>query len=318
MKNVLVLLPVQERHKEILRAAGEGCELTFVPADEVTEAQVQAAEVILGNPPAELLKASEQLKLLQVSTAGTDPYIAPGVLGPHTLLTNSTGAYSQAVAEHAFALTLMLQKKLHLYHLDQTRALWSEHGTVSSLCGSTVVIVGLGDIGRYYANLVKAMGAYVIGVKRRGGEKPDCVDELCLTAELDRVLPRADVVMSVLPNTAGTVHFYTDACFDLMKESAIFINCGRGSAVASDVLYRALTEHKIAAAGVDVTEPEPLPADSPLWGLEDLVITPHISGWNHLPETFERVVRIAAENLSAYCKGEPLRNLVDRSTGYKI
>ena len=123
--------------------------------------------------------------------------------------------------------------------------------------------------------------------------------------------------MSVLPNTAQTRYLYTAESFERMKDSAIFINCGRGNAVASDVLYQALAEQKIAAAGIDVTDPEPLPADSPLWGLENLLITPHISGGNHLPETFERVVDIAAQNLSAYLSGRPLVNVIDFETGYK-
>ena len=176
--------------------------------------------------------------------------------------------------------------------------------------------MGLGDIGRAYARMVKAMGAYVIGVKRRAGNCPDYVDELALTEELDSVLPRVDVVLSILPNTAATRYLYTDESFDHMKDSAVFINCGRGNAVSTEVLYRALSEHKIAAAGVDVTEVEPLPAESPLWALENLVITPHISGGFHLPETFERIVEIAAGNLEAFLAGKELRNVVDFTTGY--
>ena len=105
--------------------------------------------------------------------------------------------------------------------------------------------------------------------------------------------------------------------FDRMKDSAIFINCGRGNAVASDVLYQVLHDRKIAAAGIDVTEFEPLPSDSPLWELENLMIPPHISGGHHLPETFERIVEICAQNLSAYLSGKELRNVVDFATGYK-
>ena len=211
----------------------------------------------------------------------------------------------------------MLQKKLYLYRDEQKRAVWSDHGTVSSLSDSTVVVVGLGDIGQHYARLVKAMGAYVIGVKRRATDPPPCVDELAMTQNLDSVLPRADVVMSVLPNTAATRYIYQPESFDLMKDSALFINCGRGNALAGDVLYDALSARKIAAAAIDVTEPEPLPADSPLWGLDNLVITPHVSGGFHLPEVFERIVDIAAENLKAYCAGKPLRNEIDFATGYK-
>ena len=315
-KNVLVLLPAQARHREKLEAVGAGCTFVYSDPDTVAAEQIQAANIILGLPKADMLQASKNLEWLQLASAGTDPYIVPGVLNPKTVLTNATGAYSKAVSEHAFALTLMLTKKLHLYRDEQSKRHWSDHGAVSSLSDSTVVVVGLGDIGRAYARLVKAMGAYVIGVKRRAGNCPDCVDELVMTRDLDTVLPRADVMMSVLPNTAETRFLYTDESFDSMKDSAVFINCGRGNAVSSEVLYRALSEHKIAAAGVDVTETEPLPADSPLWTLENLVITPHISGGFHLPETFERIVEIAADNLAAFLAGRELRNVVDFSTGY--
>ena len=315
-RNILVLLPVEARHKEKLEAAGAGCSFVYSDPDTVTAEQIQAANIILGLPKADMLQASKNLEWLQLASAGTDPYIVPGVLNPKTVLTNATGAYSKAVSEHAFALTLMLTKKLHLYRDEQSKRRWSDHGAVSSLSDSTVVVVGLGDIGRAYARLIKAMGAYVIGVKRRAGKCPDCVDELVMTQDLDTVLPRADVLMSVLPNTAETRFLYTDECFDSMKDSAVFINCGRGNAVSSEVLYRALSGRKIAAAGVDVTETEPLPADSPLWTLENLVITPHISGGFHLPETFERIVEIAADNLAAFLAGRELRNVVDFSTGY--
>ena len=317
MKKVLVLMPVEARHREKLEATGTGCDFIYSSPDKVTREQVQSANVILGQPKAEMIGASENLEWLQLESAGTDAYIVPGILSAKTVLTNATGAYSKAVSEHAFALTLMLMKKLYLYRDEQKKSFWSDHGTVSSLSDSTVAVVGLGDIGQAYARLVKAMGATVIGVKRRATNKPEYVDELVMTQDLDTVLPRADVIMSVLPNTAATRYIYTSESFDKMKDSALFINCGRGNAVSSEVLYQALSEHKIAAAAMDVAEVEPLPADSPLWGLDNLVITPHISGGFHLPWTFERIVDIAAENLKAFLEGRELRNVVDFATGYK-
>ena len=317
MKDVLVLMPVEDRHKEKLEAAGAGCRFTYSSPEQVSPETVQSANIILGQPEAEMIGASGNLEWLQLQSAGADAYIKPGVLNEKTLLTNATGAYSKAVAEHAFALTLMLQKKLYLYRDDQKKAFWGDRGTVASLSDCTVAVVGLGDIGQHYARLVKAMGARVIGVKRRAGNCPDCVDELVMTQDLDTVLPRADVILSILPGTAATRYIYTAESFDKMKDSALFINCGRGNAVASEVLYEALSQRKIAAAAVDVTEVEPLPADSPLWELENLVITPHISGGFHLPETFERIVDITAENLRAFLAGQELRNVVDFTTGYK-
>ena len=316
-KKILCLLPVEERHRQKLESAAGGCPILYDAPETVSEAAVHEAQIILGLPPVPLMHAPEKLEVLQSCYAGVDPYLKPGVLHEKTVLLNSTGAYSQAVAEHGLACTLTLIKKLHLYRDAQKQNNWTDFGTVSSLLGATVLVVGLGDIGGYYARLVKALGAYIIGVKRRTGAKPDYVDELYTMEELDELLPRADVIFSVLPGTDATFHMYTAERFALMKKSAAFINCGRGSAVASDVLYEALHTGAIACAAVDVTEPEPLPAESPLWGLDNLLITPHISGQNHLPATFERVVDIAAENLRRYLAGEELMNVVDWETGYK-
>ena len=211
----------------------------------------------------------------------------------------------------------MLMKKLHLYRDYQQQHAWKDAGPVTSLSDATALVVGLGDIGLAYARLVKAMGARVIGVKRRGGPCPAGIDELCLTADVDRVLPEADVIFSILPGTADTFHFYTAERFAAMKNSAVFVNCGRGSAVAMDVLAVALREGQIAAAAIDVVETEPLPAESELWQLENLLITPHVAGNFHLPDILEQIVDISCDNLRAHLAGEPLRNVVDFSTGYK-
>lgn len=317
MKKVLCALPVEERHKEKLEKAGKGCEFTYVLPKEVTEEQIRSAEIILGCVPAGMIKASEKLELLQLSSAGADPYIVKGVLAEKTILTNATGAYSKAVAEHGFASALMLQKKLHLYRDVQKTGVWSDFGTVTSMADATVLVVGLGDIGCHFARLCKAMGAYVIGVKRRPSSKPDCADELYTMEHLDELLPRADVIFSILPGTKEVYHLYNKDRFAKMKKAAIFINDGRGGAVDAEALYEALTEGKISAAAIDVTEPEPLPKDHKLWQLDNLLLTPHVSGFYHLPETFERIVNIAADNLERFLTGRELKNIVDFETGYK-
>lgn len=316
-ENILVVIPVQDRHKEKLERAGKGCHFTYSTPKDVTEEMIGRADIIIGNIPAAKLHAPSGLRFLQLNSAGADNYIKPGVLDANTILTNATGAYSKAVAEHTFAVMLMLQKKLHLYRDAQNRSEWTDEGTVTSITDATVLVVGLGDIGLHFARMAKALGAYVIGIKRCAGECPDGVDELYTTDGLDQVLPRADVIASFLPGTAATCHMYTKERFELMKPSAIFLNSGRGNAVASDVLYDVLINHQIASAGIDVTEPEPLPSDHPLWRLPNLMITPHISGQYHLPETFERIVDIAAYNLSAFLEERPLKNIVDFTTGYR-
>ncbi len=317
MKTVLVYLPLEARHREKLEAAGQGCRFVYTqPGDEIDPLLPQA-EIIIGNVPPAKLRAFPQLELLQLNSSGAAEYTAPGVLAAGTRLTNATGAYGRTVSEHALAVTLMLQKNLHLYRDSQRQSLWTDFGKVKSISGSVVAVVGLGDIGLRYARMAKALGAVTIGVKRRGGERPEGVDELRRTDELMDVLRRADVVASFLPGTRDTDHLYTKEHFRAMKNTAIFLNCGRGNAVSSETLAWALEQGEIAAASIDVTEPEPLPADSPLWKLDNLLITPHVSGGYHLQETFETIIDIAARNLRAYLSGGELINQVDFETGYR-
>ena len=318
IKHILIALPeLNEGHRERLRAAGAGNDIRFVEANEVAPADIEWAEVIVGNVPAPLLHEPGKLEFYQLCSSGADAYVAEGILDRRTILATCTGAYSQTVAEHALASTLVLQKNLHLYRDAQRRHEWTGMGRVGTMEGAVVLVVGLGEIGCYYARMAKALGAYVIGVKRRASEKPDYVDELYLTAQLDEVLGRADVVMSVLPGSAATEHFYTAERFRAMKRSCIFVNCGRGNAVAMDVLEQALRGGEIACAAVDVFEIEPLPASSPLWDLDNLLVTPHASGFYHLPATVERMVDICVKNLAAYLAGGELMNVVDFNTGYK-
>lgn len=318
MKKVLVNLPVEARHKEKLEAAGAGCAFVYAGPDVDLDAAIESAEIIIGNVPTDKLKGARKLELIQLNSAGAAEYAAPGVLPEGAKLTCATGAYGRSVSEHALAATLMLQKNLHLYRDMQRESRWSDFGSVQSMEDAVVVVVGLGDIGLRYARMAHALGAYTIGVKRRGGNKPEGVDELRRTDELPELLNRADVVASFLPGTPETEGMYTMEYFKAMKNNAIFLNCGRGNAVDSQALYQALQTGEIAAAALDVTEPEPLPADSPLWGLKNLMITPHVSGGYHLAQTFENVIDIAAKNIEAYLKGEALMSVVDLKTGYKL
>ena len=319
MKKALVFLAdINEQHVEKLKKAADGCELVFKAPAEVTQADLDAPyDAVVGLVPPKFLHG-QSYELLQLSSAGADAYVKPGVLGEGTTLCCCTGAYSQTVSEHALASTLMLLKKLHLYRDDQAKHVWADEGTTGTIDGATVLVMGLGDIGRYYARMAKALGAYVIGVKRRpGGDKPEFVDELYTTDQFDEIVGRADVIFSVMPGTPATTHFYTLERFALMKPSAIFVNCGRGTAVSADVLYEALEKKLVAAAAVDVFETEPLPAESPLWDLQNLLLTPHASGFFHLPATINRVVDICADNLKAWATGGEYRNIVDFESGYK-
>lgn len=314
---VTVLIPVEERHKKILENAAPEYRFCYRSPETVTQEELDQSDILIGNPPASLLHGSPRLKWLQCNSAGTEPFLQPGVLHPDTLLTNATGAYGLAISEHMLGMLLELFKKLHLYRDAQHLHQWKSLGRVRSIEGSTVLVLGMGDIGGEFARKVKALGATVIGVRRTDTRKPDYVDELYLTEELDRLLPRADVVAVALPGNGETAGMLNRKRMESMKEGAVLLNVGRGVIVDTEALCDALESGHLGGAGLDVTDPEPLPENHRLWNFPNAVITPHISGFYHLPETLERIVRISAENLEAYRSGKPLRNQVDFSTGYR-
>lgn len=320
MKNVLVTLPLEPQHlaffESQIRDCGEEYAFTCKDADDLTAEDVRAAQIILGSVDAELLPAAEALEWLQLSWAGADNFVKPGVLREDIALTNASGAYGLTVSEHMVAVTFALVRRLHQYARNQQAHIWQERGAIISVEGARVLVLGLGDIGGRYAKKMKALGAYVIGVRRTAGEKPDYLDEQYTIDHLDELLPRADIVAMVLPGGAATAHIMDERRLRLMKKGAYLINDGRGNAIDPEGLRRVLADGHLGGAALDVTEPEPLPADDPLWDDERVIITPHISGQFHLRETFERVVRICGENLYRYAHGMPLEHVVNRKTGY--
>jgi phosphoglycerate dehydrogenase-like enzyme len=232
-----------------------------------------------------MLSGSSELLWLQTNSAGVEPYLQPGVLGETTLLTNATGAYGLAIAEHLLGMLLELFKKLELYRDAQKQGAWQSLGQVRAVYGATVLVLGMGDIGGEFGKRCKALGAKVIGVRRS---------------------PRAA--------TAGLLSRERIA---RMKEGAVLLNVGRGTIVDTEALCDALESGRLGGAGVDVTDPEPLPPEHRLWRLPAAVVTPHVSGFYHLKETHERIVDIMVENLKRFQAGEPLKNQVDFSTGYR-
>lgn len=315
--NILVLASVSTEECALLESCAPNANFVYCKPNELNEQQLAAAEVILGNPPTGLVKDAKALRFLQLNTAGSDAYAVEGVLPSGALLANATGSYGLAISEYMVGVLLSLNKKLHLYRDQQHRNVWKSLGEVRSIWNSTVLVVGLGDLGSEFAKRVKAFDAKVIGVRRAGRDKPDYVDELYHPDELDALLPLADTVALCLPQTADTQNLMNRARIAKMKPGAVLINVGRGSAVDADALCDALDAGYLSGAALDVTVPEPLPADSRLWQTENLVLTPHVSGGASLPETHNRLIRLMAENLTAFIQEKPLRNLVDAGTGYR-
>lgn len=316
MDKILNLLPLTEEERGAFLAAAPGCEQVFFPSSNLNilfppapPERYDGVTVILGNPaPADLVHAPA-LKWLQTWTAGTDPYLVDGVLPPGASLTSCVGAYGQSVSEHMLAMLLTLMKNLHRYRDNQRGGSWADLGPVKSLAGSTVLLAGTGDLGSSFALLCKALGAgRTIGLRRDPAKPAPGVDEMHSLDEFDRFLPLADVVAMTLPGTPETYHFMDARRLALMREDAILINAGRGPGVDMAALNAALTEGRILGAALDVTEPEPLPPDHPLWQRPNLLITPHIAGGEHLSATKGRIAAIALDNLARFLADKPLRN----------
>ena len=314
---ILILLPVEERHRAIFRKNAPEEELIFSDKKNLPEALLSEVDVIIGNLPSEKLPQCGKLRWLQLNSAGADAYCAPGVLPEGCLLTNATGAYGLALSEHLIASLLCLMKKLPLYAEDQKKHIWGDHGIVRSIFGSETLVVGLGDIGGAFAEKMHALGSEVVGIRRRPGEKPAYLKDILPPEKLFDCLPKADIVAAALPGNDSTKGIFGKEAFSAMKRGSYFLNIGRGNAVDTSALAEALESGRLSGAAVDVTDPEPLPPDHFLWDVPNLIITPHISGFFHLPETLERVVSISADNLSSFLSSRPLKNIVDLSTRYR-
>jgi phosphoglycerate dehydrogenase-like enzyme len=314
---VVVTMHLNEEQKAVLHDAAPDAVFTYVDSAAITEADVRDAAVILGNCNPELLSAASSLRWIQLNNAGAEGFWKSGHLHDGVLLTNASGAYGEVMAEHILAVLLALFKRLPLYYARQTQQLWQPAPLPVVLRGSRVLIVGFGDIGRSTARLLRGFGCHITGCKRSaGGHDPDA-DELCTLADIDTHIPQAAAVIMCLPAHAETYHAFNEQRIAAMNKHAVLINVGRGSTVDTGALVAALDNHTIAGAALDVTDPEPLPPDHPLWKCENVIITPHISGKHDVPAALDKIVAICAQNLRRYRAGEPLLNMVDRTTGYR-
>ena len=236
------------------------------------------------------------------------------------MVTNATGAYGLAISEWMLAMWLGIQKDMFLYRDRQNQRQWAPiDRPVRGITGARVLCVGMGDIGSNFARRAHMLGAEVVGVRRTVHPDTPCPD-YCLRvvaqSQLDEELPEADLIALSLPGTPETNKLFNAERFARCKDGAILINVGRGTTVDSDALVEALRSGKIFGAGLDVTDPEPLPADHPLWGEPGAIITPHNSGKFSLPKTLDNIVDIFIHNLKRYADGLPLDNQVNRTTRY--
>lgn len=284
----------------------------------IWENHLHDAEIIAGwkkGIEKECLAPNSNLKWLQTWSAGIDSLPLESLKSKNIVVTSANGVHAYPISESIFALMLGLTRKIHTYVKNQQEKKWHHSGIKLEMHEKTIGIIGVGTIGKETAKIAKAFGMKVLGI-RHSGKQQEFVDEMYTTDQLDMVLPNCDYVVVTLPLTKETKHLFDSKQFNLMKPSAFFINIGRGEIVVEDDLITALQNGIIAGAGLDVFEQEPLSADSPLWELENVIITPHIAGSTE--HYNQRVIEnILIPNLKNYISDtRPTVNHVDFSKGY--
>lgn len=273
-------------------------------AETVVDADVVCVSMMWKN---ELLAKARRLTFVQSISAGIDQYDVTEFKSKGIRLASGAGVNANAVAEHAMAHMLALNRHLHTSRDHQAQAHWrpmiSEIARrEAELAGKTLVIVGLGRIGQRLARFARAFDMHVIGVKRDVTQGGEGVDELVTTADLLSVLPRADVVVLACPLTSETEHLIDARALAAMKPTAQLVNVARGKVVDEAALIAALGAGRLGAAGLDVTREEPLPAASALWTLPNVLLTPHTAGETQAYE--DNVIDILIENLNRLARGE--------------
>ncbi|HEX4262042.1 MAG TPA: D-2-hydroxyacid dehydrogenase [Acetobacteraceae bacterium] len=292
--------------------------VTVAESDAEAETAIAEADAVFGTLSPALLARAHRLRWLQAPQAAPPAGFYHRALAEHPLVaTNFRGIFNDHIAAHVMAFVLAFARGLHRYIPQQLRAEWAkppEDEGVVALPGSTMLIVGCGGIGAETARVAAAFGMIVIATDARRADRPEGVAELHRPEALDALLPRADFVVLTVPHTPATEGFFDRARFRRMKPSAFFINIGRGMTTRLDDLVAALRAGEIAGAALDVFDPEPLPAEHPLWHMSGVLLTPHMAGYG--PHLNERRYAIIRDNARAFASGGAMRNVVDKANWF--
>ena len=310
--SVLVIDPAAELFRERLGAAFPGVKVNAVPDIGRGRAFAADTEVMFGMPRAfdeAMLRAAEGLRWIQAGTVGTDFLVRIPGLRPDTLITSTRGIHGPQMAEMALLLMMALGRRLPKCLENQRQHLW-QRPEQRRLFGKTVVIVGIGQSGGQLGVLCKALGMHVIGVSARG-QAPG-FDRVVPRSQLMDVIPEAHFVVLVLPYDASSHHLINEKVLNAMRPDAVLVNIARGGVIDEPALIEALKAKRIAGAALDVASKEPLPPESPLWALDNVIITPHAAG--ECEEYHELALEVFAKNLRCYLEGRTsdMINLVKR------
>lgn len=303
-----------------LKSAAPNVRIVTVASREEAMAHAAEAHGVDGRfATAEFIAKAPNLVWVQSMSAGVERFVALGPLveNDKIVLTNMRAAHGPAIADHAFAMLLTLTRGMRGHERDQARGVWGEGSDGArpiALSGRTMLVVGLGGIGGEVAQRAHGFGMRVIATRRTDTPAPEYIERVGGPGDLLAMLPEADVVAVCVPLTAETQKMFGAEAFAAMKPGSYLINVGRGRVVETVALVAALKSGRLAGACLDVTDPEPLPAGHELWGMENVVITPHSSA--DAPETERRRWVLYKENVRRFGAGEVLLNVVDKRAGY--
>ena len=285
------------------------------PGDANLLREVADAHAIIGNPTRTAVQAAKNLEWVQITSAGVKPYLYPELLESDVVMTNAQALSSAAIADHGFAMLLALTRKLNFFITDRTSETWRRGSyDLEELEGKTALVIGTGGIGSNVARRAKAFGMTVIGVDPEEFPPRQSFDRMIYPDRLDQVIPEADAVFVCAPHTKDSEGMLGPAQFDLMKRGSYFIALSRGKLYDMAALVRALDRQHLAGAGVDVTDPEPLPKGHPLWKFDNAIITPHVATQGFLGGQLR--IKLYKENIARFGAREQLRNVVDMRKEY--
>jgi phosphoglycerate dehydrogenase-like enzyme len=300
-----------------LQQAAPGVKVIEVNAASARE--IADADAVIGDCSPELLGRATHVQWIQYGQAGVEHCVQqPLVRERRPLVTNMQRTAGPSIAEHVIALMMALARHLPYFMHEQSQSHWKAGEdavpTLSDLEGKTLLIVGLGGIGTEVASRAHALGMRVVAIRASGRTGPDYVSYVGLPDEMLKLAHDADFVVNCTPLTPQTTGIFNREFFEAMKRSAYFLSVGRGKSTVTADLVAALGSGRIAGAGLDVVDPEPLPADHPLWRAPNVIITPHVAG--NTPASEVNYNLLLRENLRRYVAGEPMLSVVDIDRGY--
>lgn len=286
----------------------------FIQKKDLGPGQLERVGIAFGFFSPETLNAMSGLKWLHLPSAGVDPYKGYERIRDRQVMLTNSNVYGTQISEHILALFLSMRCRLHMYRDMQREQIWDPVNAGKEFSGSTVGIIGFGDIGRTLAVKCRALGAKVLAAKNSPAGKHEYIEAIYTGERLNDMLPECDFLALCLPETERTAGILSRERIAMLKRGVYIVNVGRGSAIDTEALIEALKTGRVAAAGLDVTEPEPLPKGHELWSIPNCILTQHTSGRS--PRLKERVLDMFTKNLRKYTDTGELDSLVDVKKGY--